>query len=143
MVLFHYNTIGERTLRNCPSKLVAPAYGVIGILYLVAILTIFTTSSVDSGYTTTLGRDSDTCTSIDMGQTQIAHPIFRTWVIVIDRKTVMVKIFRVRGDSIFGWKGLSEVIDSLLEVLWRSELRPLNGLWLYWSVCARLFCLGV
>ncbi len=51
-----YNRCGL-TARKLPSTLVAPEYGMTGILYLTAVLTIFTTSSVDAGYTTTDGRE--------------------------------------------------------------------------------------
>jgi len=37
-----------------PSKLVPPAYGTTGMRYLLATFTIFTTSAVELGYTTTL-----------------------------------------------------------------------------------------
>lgn len=45
------------TPRVWPSRLVPPEYGIKGILYWTAILTIFTTSSVESGYTTTLCKE--------------------------------------------------------------------------------------
>lgn len=48
--------IYEHTDLKLPSKLVAPEYGTIGILYLFAIFTTLTTSSVDFGNTTTLGE---------------------------------------------------------------------------------------
>lgn len=43
----------RRTPENCPSRLVAPAYAVIGTLNSRAMLTALTTSSVDLGRTTT------------------------------------------------------------------------------------------
>ena len=43
------------TARNWPSRLVAPEYVVTGTRYLVAIFTTLTTSSVERGYTTTVG----------------------------------------------------------------------------------------
>jgi hypothetical protein len=43
-----------RTPVKWPSRLVPPEYGTIGMRYLRATLTIFTTSSVEVGYTTTL-----------------------------------------------------------------------------------------
>ena len=41
------------TPEKCPSMLVAPLYGTMGTLYLRAMLTFATTSSVHPGFTTT------------------------------------------------------------------------------------------